>query len=79
MLVWINGPFGGGKTHTAHELHRRLPSSVVCDPEHVGFGLQQVADRIAEAAGLRLAPDTDGALRRRLRRIGVTLRHIRFG
>ncbi|MEV4175561.1 AAA family ATPase [Nonomuraea sp. NPDC049709] len=200
MLVWINGPFGGGKTHTAHELHRRLPSSVVCDPEHVGFGLhrmtppalrsdfqrlgawrqgvfevldlalsghegvviapmtlvepayydqilgrlresghevrhfalvagretvlgrlrqrglsrglkreefavsrldeclerlrapkfaehietdrltvQQVADRIAEAAGLRLAPDTDGALRRRLRRIGVTLRHIRLG
>ena len=25
MLVWINGPFGGGKTQTAHEIRRRLP------------------------------------------------------
>ncbi|MEV5238242.1 AAA family ATPase [Streptomyces cinnamoneus] len=42
MLVWINGPFGGGKTQTAHELHRRLPGSVVCDPEHAGFGLHRM-------------------------------------
>ncbi|MDQ2727335.1 MAG: AAA family ATPase [Actinomycetota bacterium] len=42
MLVWINGPFGGGKTQTAHELQRRLPGSVICDPEHVGFGLQRM-------------------------------------
>ncbi len=42
MLLWINGPFGGGKTQTAHELHRRLPGSVVCDPELVGFGLQRM-------------------------------------
>ena len=41
MLVWINGPFGVGKTQTAHELHRRLPGSVICDPEHVGFGLHR--------------------------------------
>ncbi|MFG2773678.1 AAA family ATPase [Streptomyces sp. NPDC048350] len=40
-LLWINGPFGGGKTQTAHELRRRLPGSVVCDPEHVGFGLHR--------------------------------------
>lgn len=40
-LVWINGPFGGGKTQTAYELRRRLPGSVVCDPEHVGFGLHR--------------------------------------
>ncbi|MEO7844906.1 MAG: AAA family ATPase [Nocardioides sp.] len=39
MLIWINGPFGGGKTQTASELVRRLPGAVVCDPEHVGFGL----------------------------------------
>ncbi len=39
--MWINGPFGGGKTQTAHELHRRLPGSVVCDPEHVGIGLHR--------------------------------------
>ncbi|MFJ9807809.1 AAA family ATPase [Streptomyces sp. NPDC101158] len=201
MLLWINGPFGGGKTQTAHELRRRLPGSVVCDPEHVGFGLHrtlppglradfqdlaawrqgvyevldlalrehdgpvlvpmtlvepayfeeivgrlrsshgeervrhfalladrdtvlgrlterglgrglrresfavrrldaclealagprfahhvrtdeltvpQVADRVAELAGLRITPNTDGALRHRLRRIRVGLAHIRF-
>ncbi|WP_405600623.1 AAA family ATPase [Streptomyces sp. NBC_01410] len=43
MLLWINGPFGGGKTQTAYELKRRLPGSVVCDPEHVGFGLHRMA------------------------------------
>lgn len=42
MLVWINGPFGGGKTATAFELQRRLPGSVVCDPEHLGFGLRRM-------------------------------------
>ncbi|MFC1405150.1 MULTISPECIES: AAA family ATPase [Streptacidiphilus] len=42
MLLWINGHFGGGKTQTAHELHRRLPGSVICDPEDVGFGLQRM-------------------------------------
>ncbi|WP_282696677.1 AAA family ATPase [Streptomyces sp. CC208A] len=201
MLVWLNGPFGGGKTQTAYELRRRLPGSVVCDPEHIGFGLHralpaglrgdfqdlpawrqgvyevldlalrrhdgpvlvpmtvvdprcfaetvgrlreahgeervrhvsllaeretvlrrlaerglgrglkresfavarldgclaalaapefahhlrtddltvpQVADRVADLAGLRIAPDTDGPLRHRLRRIRVGLAHIRF-
>ncbi|MFD4410779.1 AAA family ATPase [Streptomyces sp. NPDC058466] len=42
MLLWINGPFGGGKTQTAHEIQRRLPGSVVCDPEHAGFGLRRM-------------------------------------
>lgn len=42
MLVWINGPFGGGKTQTAHEIQRRLAGSVICDPEHVGFGLHRM-------------------------------------
>lgn len=45
MLVWINGPFGGGKTQTAYEIHRRLPGSVVCDPEVVGFGLHRMMPR----------------------------------
>ncbi len=45
MLVWINGSFGGGKTQTAHELQRRLPGSVICDPEHVGFGLHRMTPR----------------------------------
>jgi hypothetical protein len=42
MLLWINGPFGGGKTQTAYEIQRRLPGSVVCDPEEVGFGLHRM-------------------------------------
>lgn len=42
MLLWINGPFGGGKTQTAHEIRRRLPGSVICDPEHPGFGLHRM-------------------------------------
>ncbi|MEU9357200.1 AAA family ATPase, partial [Streptomyces sp. NPDC048301] len=41
-LIWINGPFGGGKTQTAYELRRRLPGSVICDPEHPGFGLHRM-------------------------------------
>jgi hypothetical protein len=43
MLLWINGPFGGGKTQTAHEIRRRLPGSVICDPEEIGFGLRRMA------------------------------------
>lgn len=42
MLVWINGPFGGGKTATAFELRRRVPGSVLCDPEQLGFGLHRM-------------------------------------
>jgi predicted ABC-type ATPase len=42
MLIWINGPFGVGKTATAYELNRRLPGSVVCDPAHVGFGMRRM-------------------------------------
>ncbi|KPI09729.1 hypothetical protein OK074_9133 [Actinobacteria bacterium OK074] len=42
MLIWLNGPFGGGKTQTAHEIQRRLRSSVICDPEHAGFGLRRM-------------------------------------
>ena len=42
MLLWINGPFGGGKTQTAHEIRRRLPGSVICDPERAGFGLRRM-------------------------------------
>lgn len=42
MLLWINGPFGGGKTHAADEIQRRLAGSVICDPEHLGYGLHRM-------------------------------------
>lgn len=41
-VLWINGPCGVGKTATAFELNRRLPGSVVCDPEHVGLGMKRM-------------------------------------
>lgn len=42
MLLWINGPFGAGKTQTAHEIRRRLAGSIICDPESLGFGLHRM-------------------------------------
>lgn len=42
MLLWINGPFGVGKTQTAYALARRLPKAFVCDPEQLGFGIQRM-------------------------------------
>jgi hypothetical protein len=42
MLIWINGAFGVGKTQTAHELQRKIPGSIVVDPELLGFGIQRM-------------------------------------
>ncbi len=41
MIIWINGPFGVGKTQTSYELKYRVPNSIVVDPEEVGFFLQK--------------------------------------
>jgi gluconate kinase len=42
VIVWVNGAFGVGKSHTAAELVRRVPGAVLSDPEHAGFGLQRM-------------------------------------
>ena len=42
MLLWINGPFGVGKSHTAYGLARRLPEAFVCDPEPLGSGIARM-------------------------------------
>lgn len=42
MLIWINGAFGSGKTHTAFELKRRLPAAHVADPEVAGFAFHRM-------------------------------------
>ncbi|MFD2077618.1 hypothetical protein SAMN05421678_112130 [Actinopolymorpha cephalotaxi] len=42
MIVWLNGPFGAGKTSTAAELVRLLPKSRIFDSEQVGFMLGHV-------------------------------------
>ncbi|MEW2546658.1 hypothetical protein AB0910_12900 [Streptomyces sp. NPDC047002] len=41
MIIWVNGPFGGGKTTTARLLHRQLPTSLITDPEEIGFVLRK--------------------------------------
>jgi hypothetical protein len=43
------------------------------------IGLPAVAERIAASCGLELLPDADSAVRRRLRRAAVGVRHIRLG
>ncbi|MCY9185218.1 tunicamycin resistance ATP-binding TmrB [Bacillus halotolerans] len=42
MIIWINGAFGSGKTQTAFELHSRLKSSYVYDPEKMGFAMRSM-------------------------------------
>ncbi|MFG1879589.1 AAA family ATPase [Sphaerisporangium sp. NPDC049003] len=41
MIIWINGPFGVGKTTTATLLHQELAGSILFDPEEVGFLLRK--------------------------------------
>ena len=45
MLIWINGPFGAGKTTLAARLGERWPDAAVVDPEHVGMMLMHWAGR----------------------------------
>jgi len=50
MLLWINGRFGGGKTQTAHELHRRLAGSVIApmtivEPEYLHETVGRLRER----------------------------------
>jgi hypothetical protein len=37
MIIWLNGPFGAGKTTLAHTLREREPDLLLFDPEEVGF------------------------------------------
>ncbi|MEE1744062.1 AAA family ATPase [Streptomyces sp. NPDC048161] len=41
MIIWVNGPFGGGKTTASRLLHQQLPTSLITDPEEVGFLLRK--------------------------------------
>ena len=40
MIVWINGPFGAGKSTVAEHLAKRWPEATVFDPEYLGFLLR---------------------------------------
>ena len=39
MIIWINGPFGVGKTTAAALVAERVAGSRLFDPEHVGYML----------------------------------------
>jgi len=42
MIIWINGPFGVGKTTLAFELASQIENSFVFDPEEVGFMIRKL-------------------------------------
>ena len=42
MIIWLNGPFGVGKTSLANLLHQEIPDSILYDPEHLGDFFQEI-------------------------------------
>ena len=42
MIVWLNGPFGAGKTTLADRLRLRKPDLLVFDPEEIGFVVKAI-------------------------------------
>ncbi|NUU79861.1 AAA family ATPase [Paenibacillus xylanilyticus] len=42
MIVMINGAFGSGKTSAANKLQPLLPTSMIYDPEEIGYMLRNV-------------------------------------
>jgi ribosomal protein S18 acetylase RimI-like enzyme len=51
VIIWLNGPFGVGKTTTAQALLRRRPQAVCFDPEPFGAALRHTV------ANVETAPD----------------------
>ncbi|HUS13767.1 MAG TPA: AAA family ATPase [Chloroflexia bacterium] len=45
MIIFVNGPFGVGKTTVANGLTRALPGSMLYDPELIGFVLHRLPGR----------------------------------
>ena len=41
MILWLNGPFGVGKSTVAAELVDRWPGARVVDPERIGYVVQR--------------------------------------
>lgn len=42
MIIWINGPFGAGKSTLGESLRSLLPDSFIFDPEYIGFALDKL-------------------------------------
>lgn len=56
MIVWINGPFGVGKSTVAGLLAQRWPRATVFDPEHLGYLLRTWQPADAEVADFQDLP-----------------------
>ncbi len=46
MIVFINGPFGVGKTAVAERLVKQLPRGLLFDPEWIGFVIKRTWHRL---------------------------------
>lgn len=44
-IIWINGPFGIGKSQTAQALNERLAGSFLFDPEEMGQALRKLTPK----------------------------------
>ena len=61
MILFLNGPFGVGKTSAARVLVEEIPASVLYDPEVIGYVLQRTLGRVKKVDDYQ-----DSALWRRL-------------
>ncbi len=61
MILFVNGPFGVGKTTVARVLVDKLPDAMLYDPEVIGFVLRRILGPIKKADDFQ-----DYALWRRL-------------
>ncbi|RXX75860.1 AAA family ATPase, partial [Klebsiella pneumoniae] len=55
MIIWINGPFGAGKTTLAKRLRDRRSKSLIFDPEEIGFVVKETVPMPALWRGLTIA------------------------
>ena len=88
MIVWINGPFGVGKSTLAGLLAERWPQATVFDPEHLGLLLRawQPSDAVVTdfqdlSVWRRLVRETAAGLLRDFRRpliVPMTLLNPRY-
>jgi deoxyadenosine/deoxycytidine kinase len=46
MIIFINGPFGVGKTTIAEQLVQAVPNSLLFDPEYIGYMLRKIVEPI---------------------------------
>ena len=45
-IIWLNGPFGVGKSSAARALRERWPGSVVVNPEIPGWFIRRTIGRV---------------------------------